>query len=255
MRFLSGVLLVVLLATAGQGRARALGGGPAVGQPYTVTGVVIGLSGGVLTLRLDGGEIASFRLVEGTALPAAGRGTLAPGRRVQLWILGVTGGPGVVLRVLERGVAMGRVPDEPGPLRGLVLAYDGRTATLLTEQNVLYTVLTTATTQVRGGGVLPRAVVQVEGTRNSDGSISARMITVQFDPRASTRVRGVIALVWPQVGFVLADGTVVILGQDAWVVRGTALRPAGALAAGAAVTVLGIGSPPYVSARVIDISL
>jgi hypothetical protein len=254
MRYLTGVLVFVLLAASGGEPAHALAGAPPPGQPYVITGVVIGLGRGMLTLRLDGGAVATFQLVEGTALPVADREVLTPGRRVQLWVLGVAGGSAVVLRVLGRGAPGGRAPDEPGPLRGLVLTYDGRTATLLTEQNVLYTVLTTATSRVRGGEVLPQAVVQVEGTRNSDGSISARTITVQFDPRASTRVRGVIALVWPEVGFVLTDGTVVILREDAWLVRGTALRPTGALAAGMAVTVLGIGSPPYVSARVVAIS-
>jgi len=67
-------------------------------------------------------------------------------------------------------------------------------------------------------------------------------------------VTGRIALQWPGVGFVLADGTVVTLSEDSWIVRGTALRAAAALIPGAVVTVLGVGSPPYIAARVVDIA-
>ncbi len=249
------VLFAILLAGA-MPSGGILARQPARGQPYAVTGVVLSVGRGLLTLRLDGGGSATFRLVEGTALPGApASGRVIAGARVQVWVLPVPDGPPVALRILLlAGLAPARPVREAGVLRGLVVALNGNTVSVLGEGNVVTTVLITGTTVISGGAILPRSVVQVEGTRNSDGSLSARSLKVLFDPRAAIRVTGRIAQQWPGVGFVLADGTVVTLSEDSWIVRGTALRAAAALIPGAVVTVLGVGVPPYITARVVDIA-
>ncbi len=236
--------------------ASAVGAAPALrDRPYVVTGVVLSVERSLLALRVDGGGTATFRLLE--PLPRAGEGaSIAPGVRVRVWVLAVPEGPPLALRVLPLGgFAPARLPLETGALRGVVLAQSGSTLSVLDERNILYTVLVTGTTVVTGGAALPHAVVQVDGVRNSDGSVSARTLRVLFDPRNGTRVSGRIAATWPELGLVLGDGTVVVVTEQTWIVRGTTLRPSAALAPGAAVTVLGVGVPPYLSARVIEISL
>jgi len=252
----SWMLLFAILLAGAMPSGGVLARQAARSQPYAVTGVVLSVGRGLLTLRLDGGGSTTFRLVEGTALPAApASGGVIVGARVQVWVLPVPEGPPVALRVLLlAGLAPARPVREAGVLRGLVVAQNGSTVSVLGEGNVVTTVLITGTTVISGGAILPRGIVQVEGTRNSDGSVSARSIAVLFDPRAAIRVTGRIARQWPGVGFVLADGTVVTLSEDSWIVRGTALRAAAALIPGAVVTVLGAGSPPYIAARVVDIA-
>ncbi len=232
----------------------ALGAPPPRLQPYAVSGVVLKVGGGVLMLRLDSGGTVGFRLLPGTALPAAAEGLLA-GARVRVWALAVPGGVPVALRVVVLGGAVAaRMERDGGILRGVVVGRNDSTVSVLGEGNVLTTVLITGATVV-SGMISPHAVVQVAGARNSDGSLSAQALTVLFDPRTATRVSGRIALHWPGVGFALAGGVVVALREDTWILRGTALRPPSALAPGTVVTVLGDGAPPYVAARVVDINL
>lgn len=228
-------------------------------QPFEVTGVVVSVSrdGQTLTLRQDGGGTATFRLVEGTVLGVAGgiRG-LVPGTRVHLWAVSIGGGSPVALRILSTGgIAVSRASAEAGTFQGVVLSQAGATVTVLAESNTVTTVLITGTTEVTGAATLARlTLVEIRGTRNSDGSVSARAITVLFDPRQGTRVAGRIGLLWPEVGFMLADGTMVTLGEETWIIRGTALRSAAALAPGLTVIVHGTGKAPFIGSRVVEIS-
>lgn len=230
-------------------------------QPFEVTGVVVSVSrdGQTLTLRQDGGVTGTFRLVEGTVLGIAGgiRG-LVPGTRVHLWAVSIGGGSPVALRILlsTGGIAVSRASAEAGTFQGIVLSQAGATVTVLAESNTVTTVLITGTTEVTGAVTLARlTLVEIRGTRNSDGSVSARAITVLFDPRGGTRVAGRIGLLWPEVGFMLADGTMVTLGEETWIIRGTALRSAAALAPGLTVIVHGTGKAPFIGSRVVEISL
>lgn len=229
-------------------------------QPFEVTGVVVSVSrdGQTLTLRQDGGGTGTFRLVEGTVLGVAGgiRG-LIPGTRVHLWAVSIGGGSPVALRILSTGgIAVSRASAEAGTFQGVVLSQVGATVTVLAESNTVTTVLITGTTEVTGAATLARlTLVEIRGTRNSDGSVSARAITVLFDPRGGTRVAGRIGLLWPEVGFMLADGTMVTLGEETWIIRGTALRAAAALAPGLTVIVHGTGKAPFIGSRVVEISL
>lgn len=228
-------------------------------QPFEVTGVVVSVSrdGQTLTLRQDGGGTGTFRLVEGTVLRVAGgiRG-LVPGTRVHLWAVSIGGGSPVALRILSTGgIAVSRASPEAGTFQGVVLSQAGATALVLAESNTVTTVLITGTTEVTGAATLARlTLVEVRGTRNSDGSVSARAITILFDPRQGTRVAGRIGLLWPEVGFMLADGTMVTLGEETWIIRGTALRSAAALAPGLTVIVHGTGKAPFIGSRVVEIS-
>ncbi len=245
---LAAALGAVLLAQA------ALGAPPPGPLPYALSGAVLKVGGGVLALRLDAGRTVVLRLLPGTALPASAD-RLAPGVRVRVWALAVPGGMSVALRVLVLGGARAaRVERDVGILRGVVLGQDGSVLSVLGEGNVLTTVIVTGATAI-AGVVAPHAIVQVAGARNSDGSLSARVLTVLFDPRTAARASGRITVYWPEVGFALSGGTVVALRDDTWILRGTVLRPPSALAPGKVVTVLGEGAPPYVAARVVEIRL
>ena len=224
------------------------------GQPYTVTGVVVTVRGTILTLRLDAGGTSTFRLI----VPGLQADRVTPGTRVQAWILPVADGLPLVLRLTPLGgfaPLRPLVDVEPGALRGLILARGNGHLTLLGERNVLYTVLVTGTTLIRGGELVRAAIVQVVGSRNSDGSVSARSITVQFDPKGAVRAAGRITILWRPAGFILSSGTVVGLQEDTWILRGSARGDPGTLTPGVSVVVLGVGVPPYLSARVIEISL
>jgi len=245
----------VLLAAALGGlvmAAVALAAPPHRLQPYPVSGIVLKVGGGVLTVRLDSGRTVGFRLLAGTALPAAG---LIAGARARVWALAVPGGVTVALRVVILGGAVAaRVEREGGALQGVVVGRNDSTVSVLGEGNVLTTVLITGTT-VTSGVIAPLAVVRAAGARNSDGSLSARVLTVLFDPRTATRLIGRITVYWPGVGFALAGGAVVAMRDDTWILRGTSLRPPSALVPGTVVTVLGEGAPPFIAARVVDIKL
>src|SRR3970040_1324064 len=84
------MLLFAILLAGAMPSGGVLAHQAARSQPYAVTGVVLSVGRGLLTLRLDGGGSATFRLVEGTALaaaPASGGGIV--GARVRGWGLPV----------------------------------------------------------------------------------------------------------------------------------------------------------------------
>ncbi|MDQ7850372.1 MAG: DUF5666 domain-containing protein [Armatimonadota bacterium] len=240
-------LCVILLAEVALGAPAGL-------QPYALSGVVLKVGTGVLTVRLETGGTVTLRLLPGTALPAA-VGGLAAGARVRVWALAVPRGMPVALRLMLLGGAVAAgVERDGGILRGVVVGRDGSMVSVLREDNVLTTVVVTGATVV-SGVLASHAIVEVDGARNSDGSFSARVLRVLFDPRTATRMSGRITLYWAEVGFALSGGAVVALRDDTWILRGMVLRSSRALAPGTVVTVLGTGAPPYIAARVVDIRL
>ena len=80
-------------------------------------------------------------------------------------------------------------------------------------------------------------------------------MAVLFDARAATRVAGRIVRPAQDGGLVLSTGSVVALGDDLWIFRGTTLLPVGTLTPGAGVTVYGTMRRGRFVARVIEVSL
>lgn len=155
-------------------------------------------------------------------------------------------------------------PGASGAVVGVVLAQTGGTLTLLARGNSLLTVIIAGTTAValggskrspRDDGLARASIVEVAGPRNSDGSLSAQRVSVLFDARGAARASGRIARPTQDGGLVLTDGTVIALGGDLWVFRGTTLVSAAALTPGVAVTVHGTARGGRLAARVIEVSL
>lgn len=150
--------------------------------------------------------------------------------------------------------------------QGVVLTQAGGTLMVLARGNALLTVIVAGTAAVRGSGngrqgprgdleIARGSVVEIAGLRNSDGSLSARTIAVLFDARRAAHAGGRIVRPAQGGGLLLSDGTVVTLGDDLWIVRGTTLLSADALAPGATVVVYGTAKGSRLVARVIDVSL
>ncbi len=155
-------------------------------------------------------------------------------------------------------------PGSGGSVVGVVLAQAGGTLTLLARGNSLLTVIIAGTAAVAGGsgkrsprddGIARASIVEVAGPRNSDGSLSAQRVAVLFDARSGARASGRIVRAAQDGGLVLSDGTVVALGDDVWVFRGTTLLSAGALTPGVAVTIYGQPRGGRLMARVVEVSL
>jgi hypothetical protein len=151
-----------------------------------------------------------------------------------------------------------------GAVVGVVLAQAGGTLTVLARGNALLTVIIAGTAAVGGArsgqsarddGIARASVVEVAGPRNSDGSMSAHTVAILFDARGATRVAGRIVRLAQDGGLVLSSGSVVALGDDLWIFRGTTLLPVGTLTPGAGVTVYGTMRGGRVVARVIEVSL
>ena len=220
-------------------------------------GVVVAVGPSALTLRLAEGGTVTCRLVEGTRI--SGRARLVVGQVVEVRAVRV-GGALVALAVEAaeaRGPARsaGLLSRAGAAAEGVAIAVGERTLSVLRADNTLLTVLLTGTTQLRGASSVPRlAVVEVVGTANADGSLSARTVAVRFDPRRATQVSGRVTVAWDGTGFVLSGGAIVTVDEATWVLWGAALRPPAFIAPGMRATVWGEGRPPVIAARVVQLA-
>ena len=259
------LVLVVLLATgtvsapslhAAPHRGKGRGAEEPLGL-VRLRGVVVAVGPSILTLRLAEGGTVTCRLVEGTRIGVRAR--LVPGLVVEVRAVPVAGVlVALAVEALEaRGPARSaRLLSSAGAaLEGVAIAVGERTVSVLRADNTLLTVLLTGTTQLRGASSVPRlAVVEVVGTANADGSLSARTVAVRFDPRRATQVSGRVAVAWDGTGFVLSGGAIVTVDEETWVLWGAALRPSAFIAPGMRATVWGEGHPPVIAARVVQLA-
>lgn len=218
-----------------------------------------GLSGtrtlGVLpeTLILDGG---------GRRLPLA---SLHPGDRVAVW--GVVRPDGALLAVSI--TAPGHSPVQakaaaaaPG-IQGVVLRRSGETLDLLTDPGARHGVVVTAATIVTRDGrpvpaadIAPYDLLRVDGPMNSDGSLVATRIEVQFTAARAVQVSGPADQVLGSVGGLVVGGTMACTFAETYLVHGTTRMTLAQLAPGHAVTVFGVpiaasGTPIGLIARVV----
>ena len=132
-----------------------------------------------------------------------------------------------------------------GGVSGVVTARSGSTLDLVTDTGTRHAVLVTAATQVRTEGlgaapaVAPFDVVQVDGAVNSDGSVVAARVTVQFLSSQAAQISGPIEGVRADVGGLVVAGTMVCTSAQTYFVRGTSRLWIAQMAAGRPVTVYG----------------
>ncbi len=147
---------------------------------------------------------------------------------------------------------------------GVVTARSGSTIDLVTDTGTRHAVLLTAATQVRAEGpaavasVSPFDVVQVDGAVNSDGSVVAAHVTVQFLSSQGAQVSGPIEAVRRDVGGLLVGGTMVCTSAQTYFVRGASRLWIAQMAAGRPVTVYGFPilagkTPVGLAARVVAV--
>ncbi len=151
-----------------------------------------------------------------------------------------------------------------GPQTGVVVGRSGSTIELLSGGGAKHTVVVTAATAVAAGGrtvaaasIVPDDVVQVVGLMNSDGSIVATRVTVEFSAPDSARVSGPIEQVVTALGGLVAAGTMISTSADTYfLLQSGAAAPLSEAAPGRLVVAYGIpvvddATPIGLAARVI----
>jgi len=147
---------------------------------------------------------------------------------------------------------------------GVVTARSGSMLDLLTDTGTRHAVLLTAASQVRADGlaaasaIAPFDVVQVDGAVNSDGSVVAARVTVEFLASQSAQVSGPIEAVRGDLGGLIVGGTMVCTSAQTYFVRGTSRLWIAQMAVGHPVTVYGLQifagkTPVGLAARVVAV--
>jgi hypothetical protein len=146
---------------------------------------------------------------------------------------------------------------------GVVAARSGATLELVTDEGTRRAVLLTAATQVRRGdaasaetAIAPYDVVRVDGGVNSDGSLVAARLNVEYPAAAAAQLSGPIDAVHANVGGFVVAGTMVCTSAQTYFVGGVARLWMAQMTAGRPVTVYGVpivggGIPIGLAARVV----
>ena len=153
---------------------------------------------------------------------------------------------------------------EAGPgVAGVVAARSGSTLDVVTDTGTRHAVLLTATTQVHIDGsaaaasaIAPFDVVRIDGPVNSDGSLVAARVIVDFPASQGAQVSGPIESVHGEVGGLVVGGAMVCTSAQTYFVRGASRLYLSQMAAGRPVTAYGWpimagGTPVGLAARVI----
>jgi len=148
------------------------------------------------------------------------------------------------------------------PQTGVVVGLSGSTLVLLST-SARRTVVMTATTAVVAAGrqvaptaIAPDDVVEVVGPMNSDGSIVAMRINVEFSAPDSARVSGPIEETLAALGGLVVDGTMISTSADTYIMRNGSAAALSEAAPGQLVLVYGIpvlddATPVGLAARVV----
>lgn len=176
---------------------------------------------------------------------------LRRGDRVAVWGVMSPDEAIMALSMVVATTAQGARPTAPasgpaGGMAGVVTARSGSTLDLVTDTGTRHAVLLTAATQVRADGLAaasalaPFDVVQVDGPVNSDGSVVAAHVSVEFLSSQAAQVSGPIEAVRGDVGGLIVGGTMVCTSVQTYFVRGASRLWIAQLAAGRPVTVYGL---------------
>jgi hypothetical protein len=222
------------LAIVGQGRLETLKSGGAWRRQLVTGSQVVHL-------------LPSTVIATGADEPAT-LAAIHPGASVTVW--------GVVkpdASVLGLKVVMASTSSLPiasvassgaGVVWGAVLRASGGTLELLTSQGARRSVIVTGVTTVRGvppsASIAPYDVVRVEGTVNSDGSVSATRIDIDLDARGAAQVSGILDQVFGEVAGLVVGGVMIPTSTGCYFIRGSGPATFKQLAPGQAVTVYGL---------------
>ena len=206
---------------------------------FAGTGTVDRFEGGALWRKapLTGAHavrmFAATELIDPSAhtLPAA---ELRPGAAVALWGVARPDADidALTLEVVSPPppppVPAGVAAAQAAPQRGVVVAHSGATIMLLSAAGTERSVVVSATTAVSAGGraaaggsIAPDDVVKFDGPVNSDGSVIATAITVEFSAAASPRVSGTVEQRLAALGGLVVDGTMIATSSDTYALHGS----------------------------------
>jgi len=229
----NGSTRTITVAVSGEGRAEIFEGGTAW-RHEAVTGTqVVHLLSETVLVDADRGPVPIATIRPGT--PLLTWGVVRPDAST----FGLT----VVMPRLHAR-ASGASP-EPTGVSGVVIRSSGRMLELLNQGGVQKSVIVTGTTAVHaaaGGaapGISPDDLVNVEGTINSDGSVSATRIDVTLAVATAAQVSGGVAQRLDDVEGLVVTGVPVAVSGETFFVRGTGPATFKQCAPGQAVTVYG----------------
>lgn len=259
----------------GWGRVIAWGTLTRLGHPPTVLAILI--SGGRVDTFAGGTEwrqravvgphlvrlLAQTLLVDSTERPVP-LDAIRPGDPLTLW--GVVRPDGEVFAltvVVQRSHSPPLpVPGVPG-VAGVVVRRSGSTLELLTDRASRRTAIVTPATVVArdgrpvpAGSLAPYDILRVVGSVNSDGSIVATRITVEFATSSAAQVSGPVQEHLSGIGGLVVSGTMVTTSAHTYILRSTTPASFADIAPGQPVTAYGVpvmagGTPVGIAARVV----
>jgi hypothetical protein len=169
-----------------------------------------------------------------------------------------------IVLTTARSTAPQAPPAAPGHVTGVVAARSGATLDLVTDTGVRHAVVLTGTTQVRTAAaaappaVAPFDVLDIDGAVNSDGSLVATRVNVEFLSARGAQVSGPIESVEGDLdGFVVGE-TMVCTSAQTYLLHGFSRLWFAQMSAGRAVTVYGVPivagkTPVGLAARVVAV--
>jgi len=245
----------VTLAIAGTGQLETNAGGTAWQQKPL---------GGTHPVRL----LPTTLVLDADAHPVA-PAAVRTGAPVSLWAA-VRPDAAILALILQitsprpRSAAAPRPDDSPAASApGVVVQRSGPVLTMLTPTGAKRNVVLTAATTVRLGGrsgavaaIAPYDVLRVEGPVNSDGSLAATRIDVEFGAATAAQISGPVEESLSGLGGLVVAGTMIATFAGTYVVRRSERATFAQILTGGLITVYGsmiaAGSTPVgLEARVI----
>jgi Domain of unknown function (DUF5666) len=132
-----------------------------------------------------------------------------------------------------------------GPV-GVVLDRSGSVLDMLTAAGTRRSVVMTAATSIRSGGQpapapgpAPYDILRIEGPVNSDGSIAATRIDVEFAASSAAQVSGPVEWSEAEIGGLVVGGTMIVTSTETYIVEHATLARFADLAPSRPITVYG----------------
>jgi Domain of unknown function (DUF5666) len=152
----------------------------------------------------------------------------------------------VVLTTARPATPAQTAATTPGHVTGVVAARSGPTLDLVTDTGVRHAVVLTGTTQLRSPGVGaapavgPFDVLEIDGAVNSDGSLVATRVNVQFLSSQGAQVSGPIESMEGELDGLVVGETMVCTSMRTYFLRGSSRLWIAQMSMGRPVTVYGV---------------
>lgn len=170
----------------------------------------------------------------------------------------------VVVTTTRPAAAVQATASAPGHVSGVVAARSGSTLDLVTDTGARHAVVMTGTTQVKAAppaappAISPFDMVEIDGAVNSDGSLVATRVTVEFLSSQGAQVSGPIEAVEGDVDGLVVGETMVCTSAHTYFLRGSSRLWIAQMSAGRPVTVYGVPivagkTPVGLAARVVAV--